>query len=151
MKKSERIESEVGGPYEGHLEDHPCYTGWFAHFNATRYYEAHDVLEHLWLQTAGPNHAFFKGLIQLAGAFVHLKKQYEHPSHPKHGKRLRPASRLFQLAQTNLTPSAPRHLRLDVDAILAKCQKWTAALETGSFEKNPWSPNTAPAVHLELE
>jgi len=149
MKKSERIEAEVGGPFHGDLAAHPCYTGWFEHFNATRYYEAHDVLEHLWLQTPGENHAFFKGLIQLAGAFVHLKKQFEHPSHPKHGKRLHPAGRLFQLAHDNIAPRAPMHLRLDVAQVLSLIQSWSQSLETAGYEKNPWSPASLPRITLE--
>ena len=40
------------------------------------------------------NYLFFKGLIQVAGAFVHLQKQFLHPEHPKHRPRLRPAVRL---------------------------------------------------------
>ncbi len=148
MKKSERIEAEIGGAYHGPLTGHPCYTGWFEEFNAGRYYEAHDVLEHLWLQTEGANHAFFKGLIQLAGAFVHLRKQFEHPSHPKHGRRLRPAGRLFQLAHGNLETYAPTHLRLDVNAVLRFIQKWFGALESSEFESNPWSPEARPVLHL---
>lgn len=148
MKKSERIEAEVGGPFHGDLAEHPCYTGWFEHFNATRYYEAHDVLEHLWLQTPGENHAFFKGLIQLAGAFVHLKKQFEHPSHPKHGKRLRPAGRLFQLAYDNVAPHAPVHLRLDVRGVLSFIRHWSGLLEAQAFEANPWSPSAPPTITL---
>jgi hypothetical protein len=31
------------------------------------------VLEHLWLDCRDSNHLYFKGLIQIAGAFVHLK------------------------------------------------------------------------------
>ena len=70
------------------------YLGYFECFNQGLFFESHDVLEELWLaQGRGPNYAFYKGLIQLAGAFVHLQKN-----------RLRPAAALFRLAQTNLTP-----------------------------------------------
>ena len=50
------------------------------------------VLEHLWLKEGrgAPDYAFYKGLIQLAGGFVHLKLQRSHPEHPKHGRRLLP-------------------------------------------------------------
>jgi hypothetical protein len=148
MKKSDRIEAELGGPHAGHVEQHPGYTGWFEHFNAARYYEAHDVLEHVWLQTTGENQAFFKGLIQLAGAFVHLKKQFERPTHPKDGKRLRPAVRLLRLAEKNLAPSAPRHLRLDVAEVLEFCGRWAAEIERGGFARNPWRPEELPRVEL---
>ena len=101
----------------------PCYLGYFQCFNAGDYYEAHDVLEHLWLKdgSAGANYLFYKGLIQVAGAFVHLRKNFEHPTHPKHGRRLGPAARLFGLAGNNLAPYAPHHLWLDVAALRELC------------------------------
>ena len=73
MKKNDRISAYIGqlGADPGLALD-PCYQGYFKCFNAGAYYEAHDVLEHLWLRTRDENHLFFKGLIQVAGAFVHL-------------------------------------------------------------------------------
>ncbi|MEP6810472.1 MAG: DUF309 domain-containing protein, partial [Chthoniobacterales bacterium] len=68
----------------------PCYRGFFRCWNEQRYYEAHDVLEHLWLKTTSEDWAYFKGLIQAAGAFVHLQKHFEFPTHRVHGRRLAP-------------------------------------------------------------
>lgn len=129
----------------------PCYQGYFRCFNAGEYYEAHDVLEHLWLKDGpgGANYAFYKGLIQFAGAFVHLRKQCEHPAHAKHGRRLRPAVRLFELASANLAGYEPRHLALDVTAARATCARYAAAVADGDFTRNPWSPETAPRLQLE--
>jgi hypothetical protein len=148
MKKSERIQSMVEnlGSQERGLD--PCYTGWFACFNRGDYYEAHDVLEHLWLQTKDANYAFYKGLIQLAGAFVHLKKQHARPWHAKDGARLRPASRLFQLARKNLAPFAPLHLRLDVAAVISLCDTHIAQLARSEFQHNPWEPDRRPGIEL---
>lgn len=138
---------ELAGQREG-LD--PCYTGWFTCFNRGEYYEAHDVLEHLWLQTPpGPEHAFYKGLIQLAGAFVHLKKQHIRPWHPKDGARLRPAGRLFALALGNLMPSRPCRQRLDVDAVCALCTAHLEELERSQFQVNPWDPERLPRIELE--
>src|ERR687886_1817623 len=83
---------------------HPYYRAFFSCWNEQRYYEAHDVLEQLWLNTDSGDADFFKGLIQAAGAFVHLQKNFEQPAHPKHRGRLQPAVRLFQLAEKNLEP-----------------------------------------------
>ena len=130
------------------LAHDPCYYGYFTCFNAQRYYEAHDVLEHLWLQGKAENYAFFKGLIQLAGAFVHLKKQRESPDHPKHGRRLRPAVRLFQLAATNLSAFRPRHMDLDVSAVCALCEQMAQEIIAGKFASNPWTPESAPQLRL---
>ena len=152
MKKSDRIEAlvatlETSATGEGIAGD-PHYTGWFTCFNSGHYYEAHDVLEHLWLRTRDENHAFFKGLIQLAGAFVHLRKQHGRPTHAKDGARLRPAARLFRLAQKNLTPFAPHHLRLDVTAACQLCEDHERKIEAANFQKNPWSPDSRPRLAL---
>ncbi|HEY5992885.1 MAG TPA: DUF309 domain-containing protein, partial [Candidatus Udaeobacter sp.] len=105
MSKRERISqlvAEFGGegvdPGQTEVAKHPFYRAFFRCWNEQRYYEAHDVLEQLWLKTDLSDADFFKGLIQGAGAFVHLQKQFEHPSHAKHSRRLPPAVRLFRLA-----------------------------------------------------
>jgi hypothetical protein len=69
-----RIESFCGQELDAH------YLGYFDCFNRQLFYEAHEVLEDLWLKDKyGPNGAFYKGLIQLAGAFVHLQKIVRRP------------------------------------------------------------------------
>jgi predicted metal-dependent hydrolase len=115
----------------------PHYAGWFACFNRGQYYEAHDVLEALWLrERGGPNDRFYKGLIQLAGAYVHLQKD-----------RLRPGDALFRLAQANLASYAPQYARLDVTAVLRLIQQWRDALEAVAFQQNPLGQLAAPAIH----
>lgn len=149
MKKSDRISAyvETLGAAPG-LDLDPHYTGFFTCFNRGEYYEAHDVLEQLWLRTPGANHAFFKGLIQIAGAFVHLRKQFLQPDHPKDGRRLRPAARLFDLGMRNLDPFGPVHLRLDVAALCALCAEHVSALTENGFVQNPWEPTRLPRVVL---
>ena len=114
MNKRERISqwlAEATGedvnPDQADVERHPYYRAFFRCWNEQRYYEAHDVLEQLWLNTKSPDADYFKGLIQAAGAFVHLQKHFEHPLHAKHSRRLSPAVRLFRLAQKNLANFAP--------------------------------------------
>lgn len=128
---------------------HPCYTGFFQCFNEARYYEAHDILEHLWLQGPTTDSAFYKGLIQFAGAYVHIQKQHLRPQHPKDGRRLRPAFRLFALVVENLAPYAPRHLRLDVNTLLIEAGRLRAEIEAGGFLRNPWSPERPPRIELD--
>jgi predicted metal-dependent hydrolase len=113
------------------------YWGFFACFNRGLYFEAHDVLEELWLAggKTGANYHFHKGLIQLAGAFVHLQKQ-----------RLRPAVALFDLAEANLSRHRPRHDHLDVEAVLALVADWRAAVQSGRFERNPLQDRAAPRI-----
>ena len=149
MKKNERISelvSVLGA--SGHEDLEPCYTGYFTTFNEGRYYEAHDVLEHLWLRCRDANRIFYQGLIQIAGAFVHLEKQFLRPEHPKDGKRLRPAVRLFRLGMEKIRPYGPVHLRLDVAALLELCAQQTREIEASAFGRNPWRPENAPRVNL---
>src|SRR5450755_2550709 len=83
------------------------YLGYFDCFNRQLFYEAHDVLEDLWLPDRhGANGKFYKGLIQLAGAFVHLQKN-----------RLRPAAALFKLALANLGKYPNEHNLLDLRVV----------------------------------
>jgi hypothetical protein len=150
MKKSERMEEFAAGlrTADPSSEVDPCYLGYFECFNEGRYYEAHDVLEHLWLKggRSSPDYGFHKGLIQLAGAFVHLKLQRENPSHPKHGRRMRPARRLFLLAIENLSPYAPHHRGMSLSLPLELAARFAVLIEEGRFEQNPWDPESAPKL-----
>ena len=158
MNKGERISRfveelesvEAACPQAGGSEvsQHPCYRGFFRCWNEQRYYEAHDVLEHLWLETKSEDANYFKGLIQAAGGFVHLQKHFEHPAHPKHARRLRPAVRLFALAESNLEPfGAVRH-SFDIDGLRALLARTARAIVDSEFQQNPWSPETAPTLRL---
>ena len=150
MKKNERISALVAQlGVVADLALDPRYQGYFTCFNEQHYYEAHDVLENLWLQTKGGDFLFFKGLIQVAGAFVHLQKNFLHPGHPKHGRRLRPAVRLFHLAIANLEPFAPSHLHLDVAQLCQLCRRLAAEVTASDFQRNPWQPAHAPQLRLE--
>ena len=136
-RKSEKIAAAIEKFQGGDLDAH--YLGYFECFNQQLFYEAHDVLEEIWLaQRKGPNDSFYKGLIQLAGAFVHLQKG-----------RLRPAAALFKLAQTNLRKYPATYERLDLVNVLALIEQWLRELEASNYTINPLSSaNDAPELHL---
>lgn len=137
MSKKSGAIAAIIGQFQGQEFD-AHYLGYFECFNRGLYFESHDVLEELWLaDRSGPNYSFYKGLIQLAGAFVHLQKN-----------RLRPSAALFKLAETNLKKYPAVHERLDVAKVLALIQKWLHELENGAFEINPLQSGKEP--HLEL-
>jgi len=145
MTKAEKIEAAVRRAASADPDLDPHYAGYFACFNSQRYFEAHDVLEQLWLETHDP---FYKGLIQMAGAFVHLQKQFERPDHPKDRNRTQPAMRLFKLAAGNLAPYRPLHQRLNVEQVCTLCATIAEQIErTG--HRNPWRPESAPILILE--
>ena len=50
-------------------------------FNKEAFFEAHEVLEELWLVTTGQQKLFYKGLIQCAVALAHWKKKNQRGAH----------------------------------------------------------------------
>ena len=136
--KSARIAALIESFRGQELDAH--YAGYFDCFNRQLFYEAHEVLEQLWLKDkSGPNGAFYKGLIQLAGAFVHLQKN-----------RPRPAAALFKLALANLEKYPEQHERLDVATVCGLIRSWLGSLEAACFEKNPFTSGNAPKLALDL-
>ena len=126
------IESFQGQELDAH------YLGYFDCFNRQLFYEAHDVLEDLWLKDRhGADGNYYKGLIQLAGAFVHLQKN-----------RLRPSAALFKLAQANLEKYPREHKHLDLKGVHDLAQKWLVDLELNDFNLNPLSAENVPKLTL---
>ena len=150
MTKGERISRMVetleGKSHSKSVSENGFYRAYFRLWNEQDYYQAHDVLEHIWLETTTDDARYFKGLIQAAGAFVHLKKQFEHPTHPKHGRRLQPAVRLFQLALKNLADYGPVRHAFDVTRFRKMLEDYAEAILRSDYRKNPWSPHRAPKL-----
>jgi len=117
---AERIRAFAGSDLDPH------YAGYFGCFNRQLYYEAHDVLEELWLQDRkGPDGDFYKGLIQFAGAFVHVQKN-----------RPQPAVALLNLAEANLAKYSPRHQRLEITKALQLIDVWRARIRAQSDSRS---------------
>jgi predicted metal-dependent hydrolase len=135
-KKSAKIAALIDDCRGKGMDAH--YLGYFECFNRQLFYEAHDVLEELWLpQRNQPNDLFFKGLIQLAGAFVHLQKE-----------RLKPAGALFKLARANIERYPSPHEALAITDVLKLIEEWLGWLEKSSFSENPLSKAEPPRLRL---
>ena len=116
------------------------YVGFFRCFNAQLYYEAHDVLEEVWLPIRGQAQAkFYQGLIQMAGGFVHLQKN-----------RLGPAARLFALALVNFEAYPGCHAGVDLDVIRQICREYRQAVLDSGETVNPWSKEHPPQLALPM-
>jgi predicted metal-dependent hydrolase len=114
----------------------PHYLGYFHCFNQGLFYDAHEVLEELWLvERKQSNGKFYKGLIQLAGAFVHVQKG-----------RPQPAAALFKLARSNLVGYPKDHQRLDIGAVLMIIDDASQRLAEG-----PGSQLKFPKIELNRE
>lgn len=83
------------------------YVEFISLFNEKKFFEAHEVLELEWHREKGANN-FYKALIQLAAALVHLEKG-----------EARGARRLVGRAKDYLAPYRPRHQGLDVACLVA--------------------------------
>jgi predicted metal-dependent hydrolase len=117
-KKSAKI-AQLVAAFRGRDLD-ARYLAYFHCFNRQLFYEAHDALEELWLaDRPGPEGAFYKGLIQLAGAFVHVQKN-----------RSGPACALLRLASANLEKYPPIHSQLDLAAVVSLIEDWLLRLAT---------------------
>jgi len=135
--KSPKIEALLA-QFEESTDFNRHYVGFFRCFNAQLYYEAHDVLEEVWLPIRGQAQArYYQGLIQMAGAFVHLQKG-----------RLGPGARLFALALKNFEEYPERHSGIDLGAIRLLCRTRRQVLLDSGETINPWSKESAPQLAL---
>jgi len=149
MNKRERISDFVRSldPASSKGSPQNYYAAYFQLWNAQKYYEAHDVIEQLWLVERNAELArFYQALIQAAGAFVHLQKNFQHPSHVKHSRRLPPATRLFELALENLEDLPNEFRALDVVRFRELLMRYRDEIVAADFRRNPWSPDTAPTL-----
>ena len=135
--RSAKVES-LCAPYARRDVD-SRYLGYFGCFNQGRYFEAHEVLEDLWLPIRRqPVGDFYKGLIQLAGAFVHWNKG-----------RHQPAVALLKLADANLAKFPGHHEHLRVSDLRGRMARWRESLEAPvSTDGRPPAPR--PQVNLDL-
>jgi predicted metal-dependent hydrolase len=139
VSKSKRV-AEIVAAHHGQKLD-PHYLGFFECFNRQLFYEAHEVLEHLWLRDKhGPNGAFYKGLIQLAGAFVHVQKG-----------RPQPAASLLKLTLANLEKYPAIHEHLSVETTCKLARKWLEILERGRSGAHSLANQAAPELRLETK
>jgi Domain of unknown function (DUF309) len=149
MNKRERISDFVRSlePASAEGSSQGYYAAFFQLWNTQKYYEAHDVLEQLWLMEKNAESArFYQALIQAAGAFVHLQKNFLHPSHPKHSRRLPPATRLFELALGNLEGLPNEFHALDLVRFRELLRRYRDEIVAADFRRNPWSPDSAPKL-----
>lgn len=84
-------------------------------FNRQEFFEAHETLEVLWLETEGEDKNFYKGLIQCAVAFVHLERGNYKGAH-----------KLFRTACGYLSHYLPEHGGVHTEKLLADFEAFFA-------------------------
>ena len=114
----------------------PRYLAFFDCFNRQLFYEAHDALEPLWLEVRHSTDGnFFKGLIQLAGAFVHWQND-----------RLGPARALLGTGRAYLAGYPKSHHRLDVAVVLRLVDEWLRWLDPIAIGGRPSGKMAPPQL-----
>ena len=134
--KSSKIASMIRIHEGQQLDAH--YLGFIDCFNRQLFFEAHEVLEELWLAQRGQtNDLFYKGLIQLAGVFVHIQKQ-----------RRGPALALLGLAKENLGKYPPLYEGLNLAEVQRLIQTWHGWLQTQPVPDKMVMPEVWPQLGL---
>jgi predicted metal-dependent hydrolase len=89
------------------------------HFNAGRFFEAHEVLEEVWRSTTPEPKDLLQGLIQVAVGMVHYRD------------RGRPAvaRRVLDKGRRRIEPFRPAALGIDLEALVASVDRWSGWLE----------------------
>jgi predicted metal-dependent hydrolase len=78
------------------------YLGGILFFNDRDFFQAHEVWEDLWMDSAGPERRFYQALIQAAVALYHFGNG-----------NLRGAIKLFHSSRAYMEPYRPKYLGLD--------------------------------------
>jgi len=114
-----------GGDNGGMQPPDPRWTRGVDLFNREEFFEAHEVVEDLWNETAGEEREFLKGFIQAAVALEHHRR-----GNPK-GLRS-----VGETAARYLRRADPAAGGLDVTALLRDLEEFRARVERG--ESPPW-------------
>ncbi|HXH21208.1 MAG TPA: DUF309 domain-containing protein [Dehalococcoidia bacterium] len=106
------------------------------HFNARRFFPAHEAWESAWRQLKGTqDEEFFHGLAQLGAGFTHYLR-----GNP-HGARM-----LMTRAVERIAPYRPRHRGIDVEALAAATLAIAASIEDRRQVRGELPPVEFPLI-----
>jgi len=108
-----------------------------AHFNAKKFFEAHEFWEEIWLVEPEPEKTFLQGLIQITAAFHHYQR-----ANPEG------AESLLASGIVKLTRFPDDHHGLAIGELRAIAKRWARAFGVGEDlgEKSLPTLNRAPAA-----
>jgi predicted metal-dependent hydrolase len=90
---------------------------------AGEFFAAHEELEDAWRAAEPPERDFLQGLVHVAVAWYQAGR----------GNRVG-CERQLEKARRRLTPYAPAHRSVDIDALLRQLESASATVEKGSLE-----------------
>jgi predicted metal-dependent hydrolase len=91
-----------------------------AHFNAGKFFEAHEFWEEIWLREPEPEKTFLQGLIQITAAFHHHRR-----GNPDG------AESLLTAGIVKLLRFPPDHHALAIGALRENAKRWVRAIGNG--------------------
>jgi hypothetical protein len=122
-------------------ERRPILLAGIGQYNDGYFFEAHETLEEIWLQSPMPARRFLQGLIQLAAAFVHLMR-HEYPG----------TVGLLGQAVEKLRDFPADYLGVDVERLLPEAERALrelTALGPERFEE--WDRGHVPVIRLKTD
>lgn len=90
-------------------------------FNCGDYFECHEVLEELWKQQTGEDRQFTQGLIQIAVAIHHLKRNNE-----------KGALKLFDRGLARLKACSAGYAGIDVPSLIDEVERQRTSLDASA-------------------
>jgi uncharacterized protein len=103
------------------------------HFNAGRFFEAHEAWETAWKQGRGtPDQEFFKGLSQLGAGYVHYRRGNPHGAHT-----------LIRRGTGRIRPYGPTHHGVDVERVVQEAEAHATEIQAREAAGEPL-PQVAP-------
>ncbi len=103
-------------------------------FNSGRFFEAHELWEDVWRETAEPEKRFLQGLIQVAAAFHHYSRE-----------NLLGTRRLLQAGLLKLESFPATHTGLEIEPLRCAVREWVAALISGEIPRGMNPPQIGRA------
>jgi uncharacterized protein len=102
-----------------------------AHFNARRFFQAHEVWEEIWLETAEPEKTTLQGIIQIAAGFHHYC-----------GANLEGACSLMTAGLVKLLRAPETYRGISLKKLREETRHWIVALQSGT------APGTEGLPHI---
>lgn len=93
------------------------------HFNAGRFFEAHEVWEEVWLETAEPEKTTLQGMIQIAAGFHHYCA-----ANPEG------ACSLMTAGVVKLLRAPETHRGVSLKKLREETRQWIVALQAGAIQ-----------------
>jgi len=124
--------------FPDHPIEHPAeYRAFFRLFNGRRFYEAHEVLEDLWVIEAGELRGYYKGLIMSAVAILHWMR----------GNR-RGALKLYRSGSAYLAPYPEQFEGFALGEFRREMARVFATLEVSPTTAEAPTPAQLPTIQL---